>query len=95
MSPAATLEDVLAEVRRLRKALAERPAGRMLRARAAAAYLGTSRASFYRLVARGLLPDAVRTDVGRRWDVKQLDKYADACAKRRRRRPKPVTEATT
>lgn len=78
-----TLADVLAEVRLLRKELAARPAGRLMRAGTAAAYLGLTRRSFYRLVAAGRLPEGVEVGVGKRWDVRQLDRYADACRTRR------------
>jgi predicted DNA-binding transcriptional regulator AlpA len=65
--PSATLDTVLAELRAIRRVL-EAQAAELLDARGAAALLGLSRSSFFRLVASGKLPKPIRFgEQLRRW----------------------------
>lgn len=82
-----------AEVRLLRAAVG-RPPARLIRAADAAAYLSMAESTFCELVTLGRLPQRVYTDAGPRWDVRQLDRYADACRTRRRRPALKLADTT-
>jgi predicted DNA-binding transcriptional regulator AlpA len=69
-----SLSDLLAEVRQVRRMSAA-----LLCGRDAAAFLGMDRTSFYRRVAAGVIPKAVRVGNGpRRWRRAELEKFVGA-----------------
>lgn len=70
----ATIADVVHELRRLRRAIAGSQA-ELLSAPQAAAMLGLSTATLYRLVASGKLPPGIRVGGGRRWKRTDLTEW--------------------